>query len=359
MRRNPGPLLWLAAAGLVAGLAAGCGGSQAEPAGENTPPRPVGIVEVSAAAPATRLLPARVVASTSTPLAFEVGGRLLALELRAGQPVAAGEVLARLDPTDYQLALRDARARLARLLTEEQRKQALFEEEILAGAAAEQLSTDITLARVAVELAERNLAHTTLRAPFAARVARRLAESFATVAAGEPVLLLQESATVDIAAQLPARLAATLPLDATLAASALLDGEPLPLQLRYHEHATEADPLTGTYRVLFRAPTPEAVRLLPGMALELRLALPAGPDQQRSRLPLQSLQADASGAHFVWRVAEGQSRDDGAIERLPVTVERLEQDSVVLDRLLPEGTRVVTAGARFLRDGDRVRPLAD
>lgn len=339
----------------LAGLASGCGSGHAGPDHEPAQARPAGIAEVGAAGPVERRLPARVVASTSTPLAFEVGGRLQALTLRAGQPVAAGEVLARLDPADYELALRDARARLARLETEQARKRELFEQDILSGAAAEQLTTDIALARVAVDVAERNLAHTTLRAPFAARVAQRLAESFATVAAGEPVLLLQASATVDVAAQLPGRLAARLPLDESLTATALLDGAPLALALRYQEHATEADPLTGTYRVLFRAPAPADLRLLPGMALELRLALPGEPDQQRSRLPLESLQADPGGAHFVWRV----TGSDGAVERLPVEVERLERDSVVIDRLLPPGTRVVTAGARFLRDGDRVRPLAD
>lgn len=343
--------LLLAASALVVG----CGSGQADPADGATPPRPVGIAEARAAGPAARMLPARVVASTSTPLAFEVGGRLQALDLRAGQRVPAGEVLARLDPADYQLALRDARARLARLTTEQQRKQELFEQDILSGAAAEQLATDIALARVAVDVAERNLAQTTLRAPFEARVAQRLVESFATVAAGEPVVLLQESATVDVAAQLPGRLAAALTLDEDLTATALLDGAPLTLALRYYEHATEADPFTGTYRVLFRAPAPENLRLLPGMALELRLALPEDPDQQRSRLPLEALQADAAGGHFVWRVAGAE----GVVERIPVGVERLERDSVVLDRLLPPATRVVTAGARFLRDGDRVRPLAD
>ena len=340
---------------LACGIATGCGSGQADPANDTRLPRPVGIVEVSAAGPTARVLPARVVASTSTPLAFEVGGRLQAFELRAGQPVAAGEVLARLDPVDYQLALRDAQARLARLTTEQQRKEELFEQDILSGAAAEQLTSDITLARVAVDVAERNLEQTTLRAPFASRIAQRLADSFATVAAGEPVLLLQESATVDVAAQLPGRLMAELRLDQKLGATALLDGAPLALDLRYHEHATEADPLTGTYRVLFRAPAVESLRLLPGMALELRLALPADPEQQRSRLPLEALQADTQGGHFVWRVADA----NGAIERFNVAIERLERDSVVLDRLLPRGTRVVTAGARFLREGDRVRPLAD
>ena len=117
MRAGLLPACVLAASGIVAG----CDSGQADPARDTAPPRPVGIAEVTAAGPAERLLPARVVASTSTPLAFEVGGRLQALDLRAGQPVVAGEALARLDPADYQLALRDARARLARLTTEQQR----------------------------------------------------------------------------------------------------------------------------------------------------------------------------------------------------------------------------------------------
>jgi len=351
MRAALTPALLLA----VAALLAGCGSGAADTASAGAPARPVGIEEVRPAAAAERTLPARIVASTSTPMAFEVGGRLQTLDLRAGQQVTTGELLARLDPADYELALRDARARLARLLTEQERKRELFAQEILSGAAAEQLATDIELARVAVDAAARNLAHTTLHAPYPARIAQRLAESYAMVAAGEPVLLLQESATVDVAVQLPGRLVAVLPLDERLTATARQDDSPLSLELRYQEHDTEADPFTGTYRVLFRAPAPEGLRLLPGMALELRLSLPEDPDQRRSRVPLAALQADAAGDHFLWRVAGA----DGQVERLPVAVERLESDSVVLDRALPAGTRVATAGARFLRDGDRVRPLPD
>ncbi|MCC5794672.1 MAG: efflux RND transporter periplasmic adaptor subunit [Chromatiales bacterium] len=338
---------------LPAVLLVGCSGNDvAEPA-DGAVARPVEIIVLARAAEPVRRLPGRVVAGTRTPLAFQVPGELTDRRPREGQSVVAGEVLAELDPADYRLALREAEARLARLVTERERKRALYDAGILSGAAWEQLATEIELATVGREIAGRNLGQTRLLAPFDGRIAARLAESFTTVAAGEPVLLLQRDDTVDIAVQLASRLVRSLPLDERLQATARLPSDGAALRLRYQEHATEADPETGTFRLLLRGLPEDVSTWLPGMPVEVELQHAS--ESPGVRVPLTALQADVEGRHFVWQVSE----PEGRVHRKTVSVLAIEGDTALLQDALPEGLRIVGAGARFLSDDQPVRPLRD
>ena len=94
----------------------GCGKKKQEAPKEVV--RPVKTAVVNAGiGPGGLALPGKVRASKRVNLAFQkLGGRLTQLSIagREGQEVQKGELLARIDPRDYEVALRDAEARLAR-----------------------------------------------------------------------------------------------------------------------------------------------------------------------------------------------------------------------------------------------------
>jgi multidrug efflux system membrane fusion protein len=75
--------------------------------------RPVKLVTVASGKEALdRSMPGRVRASQRVDLAFQVDGTLIELPAQEGQNVKKGDLLARLDPRDQEVALRDAVARL-------------------------------------------------------------------------------------------------------------------------------------------------------------------------------------------------------------------------------------------------------
>jgi multidrug efflux system membrane fusion protein len=75
--------------------------------------RPVKLITVGSGQESlNRSLPGRVRASQRVDLAFQIEGTLIELPGQEGQSVRKGDLLARLDPRDYQVALRDAEARL-------------------------------------------------------------------------------------------------------------------------------------------------------------------------------------------------------------------------------------------------------
>ena len=92
----------------LSGLA-GCG--REEQALPPPPSRPVKVFTVEGgSAEAIRTFPGRVDATQRAELAFRVGGQLQELLVKEGDLVQEGQVLARLDPTDYKIVLEDRQA---------------------------------------------------------------------------------------------------------------------------------------------------------------------------------------------------------------------------------------------------------
>jgi RND family efflux transporter MFP subunit len=86
-----------------------------EPA-EETPEvvRPIQAIKVSAAGGlGGRSYPGRAKATQEVDLSFRVGGPLIALPANVGDEVEAGQVVAQIDPRDYEVRVRDVAAQLA------------------------------------------------------------------------------------------------------------------------------------------------------------------------------------------------------------------------------------------------------
>ena len=100
-----------------------------------------------------RSFPGRVQAAQQARLSFRVAGPLIELPVFEGQQVAEGQVLARIDPRDYQTAVSNLQARVADLKAQyEAMKQARPEdiralEAALTGAQARLLEAEATLRR--------------------------------------------------------------------------------------------------------------------------------------------------------------------------------------------------------------------
>jgi RND family efflux transporter MFP subunit len=150
-------------------------------------------------------------------LVAEVQARLMRVVRDEGDRVAAGELLAVLDATDYRLANDRARAALA--VAEANRSHALAEraraESLLKTGgitAKDKLSAEVALqvaeasvAQVKAEAAisAQQLSRAEIRAPFAGRVAKRHADPGAMLASGTPVFTFVDDAVLEFRAPVP------------------------------------------------------------------------------------------------------------------------------------------------------------
>jgi RND family efflux transporter MFP subunit len=298
-------------------------------------------------------------------LGFRAGGKVVARLVEVGQAVKAGQALARLDPGDYELALRAAEdqwraarvdaeqaaadaARFKRLLVDHSVSTADHERQ---QARAEAAAAHQAQAARQLELARNQTRYTTLLAEFDGVITALRFEVGQVVAEGQPLIGLARSDELEVVADLPEDLA-TKARDYTATASLWdVPERILPLKLRELSPAAAARSRTfqARFSLLDKSPaTRQRLRL--GMTANLHLARDDG--EALARLPASAL-LKSNGTPVVWQV-------DGSGRRLiaqPVQVAGFSDETVLL-RGLADGARVVTAGIQKLDAAIEVVPIA-
>ena len=90
--------------------------------------RPAKVLKVSASSsPQRRVYVGRIEASNSIDLSFEVAGPLLRFPVLEGQTLQKGDLIAQLDPRDYELAVEEAELQLKLAMQDYQRKAEMLQ----------------------------------------------------------------------------------------------------------------------------------------------------------------------------------------------------------------------------------------
>ena len=333
------------------------GGCSREEAQEAAPvARPVKTLILGTGEMAGRSFPGRVEAANQVDLAFRVGGPLIELPVREGQFVRKDQVVARIDPRDFQISLNAARADFERAEADFRRFSALYEKEAISEAQLDQSRAERDVAAAAVDDAEASLSDTYLRASFGGRIGETFVENFEDVQAKQAILSLIDTTYVDIVVDMPEALLATAFDPQAAKVVARFDTAPgREFDLRLKEVATQADPRTQTYRVTLTMPQPEGLNILPGMTANVKRN-PIEGRQDQFVVPAFAIFSDESGKSHVW-VVDQQAM---TVQRRPVTLGDLTgTDSIeILDGVSP-GEMIAVTGVSMLREGSKIRDLSE
>jgi RND family efflux transporter MFP subunit len=339
-------------------ILAGCH-SQAETPAAVTPARAVLATEVRAAMQQDALYTGVIAARTTSDLGFRVGGKVVARKVDPGTRVSRGDVLLVLDNTDFELALRTARNRVA--VAEAELRQVRADEaryRRLAGTGAvsrqlyDQAATRLRVAQAeqaaaASEAAQvkNRIAYSTLKADADGVITAVLVDRGQVVSEGQVVASLAHEGAREAVIDIPEtqralahRPAHAFPFGTTV--------DPVPATLR--ELSAAADASTRTFRARYTLGADSAALAI-GSTVTLRLD--GAPQTQSVRVPLGALHDRGQGTG-VWVIDA-----DERVQWRPVQVVRLEQEQAVLAGELKAGERVVALGAHLLSAGDSVRQL--
>lgn len=292
------------------------------------------------------------------PLAFRLAGKLVSRLVEAGDTVAAGQVVARLDDTDARLQLataederRAARTDLSRAKAEVSRSRDLFAAGHVAQAALDRATSALAeaasradRAERAVRLAANALSYMALVAETDGIVTATEAEAGQVVAAGQPVLTLAAAGARDVVFALPEQRRGML--EGATARATLWGAEGAGYALTLRDISPDVEPVGRTYRVRMTLQGPGADAAL-GRTVTVRLALPAGPPA--ATLPLAAVLNEGTGA-AVWRLPAGADR----VERVAVRVAGIDGQVARVEGGLAEGDLVISLGAHKI---DPARPV--
>ena len=308
---------------------------------------------------AIRSFPAEVVANQGSYLAFRVNGELLEFPALAGQHVEKGELLAKLDPEDFELQYEERKARFELAESQLERVQKLFDRSIASQSELDQATANKQVAESAMKIAKTNLDNSELRAPFAGTVAKVFVKNFENIQAKQNILRLETRDLMDVVIQIPEKLIARIDKDVQYQPEVVFDGYPdKSYQLTIKEFDTQADPTTLTYKVVFSLPVPEDFNLLAGMTgrVDIDLSKITSSQSAYTLLPVEAVFSEPTEPEgknsYVWVFDE----NSGQVHKQAVKVGQLHRDGIEVLSGIEKGQTVVAAGVHFLEEGMKVRP---
>ena len=322
--------------------------------------RPVKIFEVSNAHGGQKLIYSGAVkARVETGLGFRVAGKIVARSVNIGDRVKAGDVLARIDPTDYLLSARTAEANLAAaekgVATADlanKRAQQLYEKNATAKSQSEQAALNYEqavssrdAAASALEQALNQVTYTELKSDRDGIVTAISADTGAVVAAGTPVATVALDSEKEIQIAVPENDIAQFSTGKTVKASFWSDTA-LELEGRVREVSGSADPQSRTFAVRVSLPANDNIRL--GMTATVE-TIPSNTTGALS-VPLAAL-AEQEGRKIVWTVDPQTS----TVHAREITVSDFTTDGVNIAKGLANGDLVVVAGTQFMTENLKVK----
>jgi membrane fusion protein, multidrug efflux system len=297
-----------------------------------------------------------------TNLGFRVLGRLVARSVNVGDTVDQGQTLAAIDSAALQLAVRSARAEVAKTQAHladasatEERQRTLFARDATTKASFEssedaRAGAQASVARAQADLAKalEQLGYAQLKADFAGVVTAVSADVGQVVSPGQSVATVARpdirEAVVDIGADFAVPLKIGFPFTVSLQ---LLPTIQVEGQVR--EIAPQADSVTRTDRVRIALKEPPP-------SFRLGATVTARPSNEKNsilRVPASAV-LSKDGENFVWVVDLPASTV--SLHKIDLSPD---EEGIRVTGGLAAGERIVTAGIHSLKQGQQVRIAQD
>jgi RND family efflux transporter MFP subunit len=327
--------------------------------------RPVKVVAVAGAGEArTADYSGSVKARTEMNLGFRVAGKITERHVNIGDRVKPGDLLARIDPTDYELAVKSAeaslvaaekqvetarlaKARAERLFAKNVTSKSQLEEATLAH---DQAVSTRDAAIASLNQAKNQVRYTDLKSDQNGIVTTVNADIGQVIGAGALVVAVAVDGEKEAEIAVPEMDIAKFRPGQPVTARFWSD-EGLALEGKVREIAGSADRLSRTFAV--RVSLPNDPRVLLGMTATIETA----GERERNviSVPLSAL-SEKDGREIVWVV----ERDTGTVHAREIVVGDFSDDGVNVAKGLQSGDIVVAAGTQFMSEDLKVKlPAAE
>jgi len=295
--------------------------------------------------------PGKVQALDRVELSFEVSGKIIEVAVKEGQHIKKGDLIARIDPSDYKNELEARQAAVNQTKAEVTRYADLLKEKVVAKSTYDVKQRDYEVAVAAMKIALKSFNDTNLRATFNGIIGKRFIDNYQVIQAKEPVVSLQKISAIEIVVNAPENIIRSRSKDLSIEFAAEFANHPGDrFSLTLKEFATEADSQTQTFRIIFKMPMPKGKALLDGMTATVFIKI--GQEGKKAvEVPVQSVFYDEKGQAYVWK-----TNQDLKISRHPVEAGTLTNDgNITITSGLISGDRIIAAGVQTLTEGLKVR----
>ncbi len=301
-------------------------------------------------------------------LSFRVSGPIRSIRVDKGASVKKGQLLATLDPRDYQTQLKQAQSNQAQAQAQYENAEAnfkryenLYKQKVVPRSTYDTYKTQmnvalstLNIAKAATTAVHDSLKDTELRAPFDGVIVDRMVESFQDVNAKQTIFILQDISMMEIVFNIPdtdviwASKLATEP-DAIRAKFDAIPEKTFPLTVK--EFVLQADRNTNTFPVTAVMPQQKDVALLPGMTAIVEVEILDSEGGERVYTVPQTAVVSSGDNAYVWRC------ENNAVKRVSIRQNTPHNNGFIdiTSEQLKDGNKIVVAGAHLLHEGQKVR----
>jgi RND family efflux transporter MFP subunit len=325
---------------------------------------------------AKRWFPGQAKATQEVDLSFRVSGPLIEFPANIGDEVPKGQELARIDPRDFEVELRNVQGQLEGEKAVLKRADADYERVVRIkkqdpGAVSQALidrsrqlvastQANIRSLQASVAGAKDRLSYTYLKAPFDGIITATYVENYEDVKAKQPIARLIDHSRIEMTVNIPENMIYWADYLKAAGKSQRVRFDPYPnleIEAEIKEIGKEASKTTRTYPVTLIMDQPENVKILPGMAGKATkaIALPGMQDEAGIVIPETAVfSPDDTDTTYVW-VIDDRRKTVG--KREVKAGELLDTGIAITDGLKP-GEWIATAGVHYLQEGQQVRILS-
>ena len=290
-------------------------------------------------------------------LSFKVTGTLITFDIAVGDVLEAGQLIAEIEPSEYQLQAQQAQADLTRAIAEQrnaastyQRTRELYENQNASKtdldtsrAASESAEALVSVSERALEISQLNVSYTRLTATESCSVASTSVEVGENVSIGQEILRVNCGDEIKVEVSVPENLISLV----TPGLSTSITFDSIPGKI-YEGKVTEigVSATSTTFPVSVRLTESDSLRT--GLAAQVRFNLPV--DEVKFVVPVSAVAEDDEG-RYVYIVILDDSGHSGVIKRAAVEVGNIVSNGIEIASGINLGDRVVTAGVTVIRDG--------
>ena len=276
----------------------------------------------------------------------KIHGTVIKVEVREGETVSKGQVLARIDPDDFRIAVDSAKASFELASANYKRLDSLFEQEIIAKVEIDKLEAQVKTSKAALENAELMLSRCTIKAPISGVIRRLDATEGLLLSVSDPVAEILQVDRVKAVVGIPESDVALVrnikEVDLTIQA---LDNR----EVVGKHHFLAGSPESGArlYRLELAIDNKDNL-IMPGMFFRAKLVKRVIKDTVA--VPLFTV-IKREDQQFVF------VEEDGVAKKLPVELGIMEDWRVQITKGLSPGSRVVVEGHRDIDHGHKLNTV--
>lgn len=333
---------------------------------EKPPVRPVSYQEVGfLEGESTRTFSGTANTAKVIDLSFRNNGIITEFNLKIGQTVKNGQLLAKLDNVQSRLnyenslsSLNSAKSQMNTAKLSLDRVRSLYEKgstslsDYEAGKNQYRTAVDTyESAKRTVAIQQEQVKYGFIYAPENGVIADVNAEIEENVAAGQNIAVLNAGVDMKIELGIPEKMINQVEKDMKVAIKmSSLEGKTFSGQIT--EVSPSIDPNTSTYPVSVKIINPSK-DIRPGMAANVTFEFGSTPSANKTLvIPAKSVGEDATG-NFVFLIEESTSKS--IVKKQPITVGDLTSEGFAVKQGLSAGQKIAVAGLQTLLDGQEVK----